>query len=174
MLHSPVPRTALSAIRAAGADFAATTGPDGVALFETPADLIRFQPSPFGYTTTETVGNLIVTAPDGRTAVVPAIAHYVPEARVVPLVLRRDMTAGEVETLAAVLAPLLDRRTLVVAAVDFSHYLSAEEARQRDRETLSALDSLDSSGILSFGDDHLDSPASLAALPTISDGGLSA
>ncbi|TET95262.1 MAG: hypothetical protein E3J29_07185, partial [Dehalococcoidia bacterium] len=62
---------ASASVRAPGTDLSATTGPDGVAFFETPADLVRLQPSPFGYTTTETVGNLIVTAPDGRTAVVP-------------------------------------------------------------------------------------------------------
>lgn len=35
----------------AGADFATTTGPDGIALFETAADLIRLQPGPFDYAT---------------------------------------------------------------------------------------------------------------------------
>jgi hypothetical protein len=58
-------------VRVVGNDFSTTTGSDGVAFFDTPADLIHLQPSPFGYSTTETVGNLIVTAPDGRTAVVP-------------------------------------------------------------------------------------------------------
>ncbi len=60
-----------ASVRALGTDFSTTTGPDGVAFFETPDDLIRLQTSPFGYTTTETVGNLIVTAADGRSAVVP-------------------------------------------------------------------------------------------------------
>jgi hypothetical protein len=54
-----------------GNNFSTTTGPDGVAFFDTPADLINLQPSPFGYSTTQTVGNLKVTASDGRTAVVP-------------------------------------------------------------------------------------------------------
>ena len=58
-------------VRLVGNDFSATTGPDGIAFFDTPADLIHLQPSPFGYSTSETVGNLIVTAPDGRTTVVP-------------------------------------------------------------------------------------------------------
>jgi len=69
-----------------------------------------------------------------------------------------------VKTLAAALVPLLDGETAIIAAVDFSHYLSAQQARQRDRETLEALQSLDSSRILSFGDEHLDSPPSIAAL----------
>jgi hypothetical protein len=40
-----------ASVRPAGADFATTTGPDGVALFETLADLIRLPPGPFDYTT---------------------------------------------------------------------------------------------------------------------------
>ncbi len=106
----------------------------------------------------------VLTYEHSVAGIVPAIAYYLPEARLVPLALRRDMTAGEVQRLAAALASLLDSRTVLVAAVDFSHYLSAEEAGRRDRETLAALDSLDSSRILSFGDDHLDSPPSIAAL----------
>jgi len=106
----------------------------------------------------------VLTYEHSVAGIVPAIAYYLPEARLVPLALRRDMTPGEVQRLAAALAPLLDSRTALIAAVDFSHYLSAEEAGQRDGETLAALDSLDSSRILSFGDDHLDSPPSIAVL----------
>jgi AmmeMemoRadiSam system protein B len=96
--------------------------------------------------------------------IVPAIAYYLPEARVVPLALRRDVTASEAERLAAALAPLLDGATAVVATVDFSHYLPVDQARLRDIETLAALRSLDSPRVLSFGDEHLDSPASIALL----------
>ena len=106
----------------------------------------------------------VLTYEHSIAGIVPAIAYYLPEARVVPLALRHDVTAAEVERLAAALAPLLDSHTAIVAAVDFSHYLSAEQARQRDGETLAALHSLDSSRILSFDDEHLDSPASIAVL----------
>lgn len=49
----------------------AASGADGVALFDTPEGLVQLQQSYYGYTTTSTSGNLIVTAPDGRIAVVP-------------------------------------------------------------------------------------------------------
>jgi len=106
----------------------------------------------------------VLTYEHAVAGIVPAIAYYLPEARVVPLVLRSDLTPTEVEALAAALAPLLDDETALIAAVDFSHYLSAQEARQNDRETLEALQSLDSSRILSFGNEHVDSPASIAAV----------
>ncbi len=106
----------------------------------------------------------VLTYEHSIAGIVPAIAYYLPDAQVVPLALRHDITAAEVKRLAAVLAPLLDSRTTLVAAVDFSHYLSAAEARQRDTETVTVLHSLDSSRILSFGDEHLDSPAAIAVL----------
>jgi len=106
----------------------------------------------------------VLTYEHAVAGIVPAIAYFLPEARVVPLVLRSNLTSTEVETLAAALAPLLDGETALIAAVDFSHYLSAQQARQSDRETLEALQSLDSSRILSFSDEHLDSPASIAVL----------
>jgi len=106
----------------------------------------------------------VLTYEHAVAGMVPAIAYLLPEARVVPLVLRSDLTSTEVETLAAALAPLLDGETALVAAVDFSHHLPAQQARQSDRETLEALQSLDSSRILSFSNEHLDSPASIAAV----------
>jgi AmmeMemoRadiSam system protein B len=106
----------------------------------------------------------VLTYEHSISGVMPAIARYLPGARVLPLALRHDLPAAEIERLAAALAPLLDSRTAIVAAVDFSHYLSAGEAARRDRETLAALEALDSTRILSFGDEHLDSPAAVAVL----------
>jgi AmmeMemoRadiSam system protein B len=106
----------------------------------------------------------VLTYEHSVAGIVPAIAYYLPDVRVVPLVLRSDVTPAEVETLATALAPLLDEETALIAAVDFSHYLSAHQARQNDRETLEALRSLDSSRILSFSNEHLDSPASIAVV----------
>jgi AmmeMemoRadiSam system protein B len=126
--------------------------PDGEAIRRLTSDgIARSEPS-------------VLTYEHAIAGIVPAVAYFLPDARVVPLALRSDLTSTEVETLAAALAPLLDGETALIAAVDFSHYLSAQQARQNDRETLEALQSLDYPRILSFGDEHLDSPASIAAL----------
>jgi len=90
--------------------------------------------------------------------IVPAIAYYLPDAEVVPVILRGDLDLGHVRTLARMLVPLLNDHTIVVASVDFSHYLSAPEARTRDAETLAAMKAMDSQRILAFGNEHLDSP----------------
>jgi hypothetical protein len=58
-------------VHGVGATLDVTTSADGVAFFETPDDLVQLKPSQFGYSSASVVGNLVVEAPDGRTAVVP-------------------------------------------------------------------------------------------------------
>jgi hypothetical protein len=94
--------------------------------------------------------------------IVHAIKYYMPSAEVVPLVLRHDTTLGEVRDLAAALAQLTDEHIAVIASVDFSHYLSAPVAEANDQGTIAALEDLDTQTIMSYGDDHLDSPPSIA------------
>ena len=72
--------------------------------------------------------------------------------------------ASEVRRLADALAPLMDDGTVLVAAVDFSHGLPASDARQRDSETLALLRTSDWAPLLRWGNEHLDSPASVAVL----------
>lgn len=55
----------------AGAKALASTDGDGVASFATPPGMLRLEPDELGETTGSAVGNLVVTARDGRTAVVP-------------------------------------------------------------------------------------------------------
>lgn len=106
----------------------------------------------------------VLTYEHSVAGIIPAVARYLPEAQVVPLILRNDLTPAEVRRLAEEVASLVDDRTAIVAAVDFSHYLSVVEAGRRDRETLGALQSMDSARVLSYGDEHLDSPAAIAAV----------
>ncbi len=96
--------------------------------------------------------------------IVPALSYYLPGATVVPLALQRSVSLSESRQLAEALVALMDDRTVLVAAEDFSHYLPAGQAQDRNAETLRALQSLDSPTILSYGDEHLDSPASIATL----------
>jgi AmmeMemoRadiSam system protein B len=76
--------------------------------------------------------------------------------------MRHEMTYSEVMDLAAAVAALMDDHTAVVAAVDFSHYLPAPDAEANDRETIATLENFDAQAIMRFGDDHLDSPPSIA------------
>jgi AmmeMemoRadiSam system protein B len=163
---------------AASGDFTRVilVGPDHVGAGSSPVSTSTFAWStPYGQLEpdTATINELIrqgLVKPDpdvlghehSVAGIVHAIKYYIPAARVVPLVMRHDMTYSEVRDLAAALAALIDDHTAVVAAVDFSHYLSAPDAEANDRETLAALEDFDSQAIMRFGDDHLDSPPSIA------------
>jgi AmmeMemoRadiSam system protein B len=109
----------------------------------------------------------VLTYEHSVAGIVPAVRRYLPQAKVVPLVLRGGLSAADVQMLAAALAPLLGDGTVVVAAVDFSHGLPAPVAHQRDGETLSVLRGPDWSPLLRWGNEHVDSPASVAVLMEI-------
>lgn len=163
---------------AASGDFTRVilVGPDHVGAGSAPVSTSTFAWStPYGQLEpdTATINQLIqlgLAKPDpdvlghehSVAGIVHAIKYYLPAAKVVPLVLRHDMTQSEVTNLAAALAPLMDDHTAVIAAVDFSHYLSAPDAEAKDKETIAALENFDSQAIMRFGDDHLDSPPSIA------------
>jgi AmmeMemoRadiSam system protein B len=106
----------------------------------------------------------VLTYEHSVAGIVPAVRHYLPGAKVVPLILRGGLSAEDIERLSTALAPLLDEGTVVVAAVDFSHGLPAPAARQRDSETLALLRASDWAPLLRWGNEHLDSPASVAVL----------
>jgi len=106
----------------------------------------------------------VLTYEHSVAGVVPAVRRYLPEAKVVPLILRGGLSAQDVERLATALTPLMDDGTAVVAAVDFSHGLPASVAHQRDSETLAHLRTSGWAPLLRWGNEHLDSPASVAVL----------
>lgn len=94
----------------------------------------------------------------------PALAAQLPGVRVVPLAVS-GLGLADARRLAGALAPLAATPgTAVVASVDFSHYLRPEEARLRNGETLAVLRSLDAPAVIRLGNDHLDSPGSIAVL----------
>lgn len=54
-----------------GTDVSGQTGSDGTMTLDTPDQSVRSRPINSGYSSTEVRGNLLVTAPDGRVAIVP-------------------------------------------------------------------------------------------------------
>ncbi|MGP8050323.1 MAG: AmmeMemoRadiSam system protein B [Desulfobaccales bacterium] len=94
----------------------------------------------------------------GVQVLLPFIAHYCPSALIVPIAIRNSSQPADWDSLARTLAPLLTPETLLVQSTDFSHYLSAPEARRRDQETLRVLSGGDPREVLSLRQpDHIDS-----------------
>ena len=95
-------------------------------------------------------------------SLVPFVRHYLPEARIIPIILHHGVTLSEVDKLLTGLNPYLDEKTVLVASVDFSHYLTRREAEAKDSQTLIHMRNFDYGALFRLGDDHLDSPACLA------------
>ncbi len=96
----------------------------------------------------------------------PFIRHYLPQAKVVPVIVQGNVSLTEIEKLLEALEPYLDEygeKAVLLASVDFSHYLTRTEAQLKDQETLAVMRRFDYLTLFRMGDDHLDSPASLAA-----------
>jgi AmmeMemoRadiSam system protein B len=96
--------------------------------------------------------------------IMPFIKYYLPETKVVPLILHHSLTLDEAISLGDILAGLADEDIIILASVDFSHYLTADEAEKKDRETISALKTWNLGRIFDMGDDYLDSPPAIGVL----------
>lgn len=97
-------------------------------------------------------------------AIMPYLKYYLPQARVLPLLLSGHTTERELDVLAASLHEWQQPKTVIVAAVDFSHYLSSAEAKQKDKETWHVITSYDYGNLMQLTNKNLDSPASIALL----------
>jgi MEMO1 family protein len=105
----------------------------------------------------------VLTYEHSVAGIVPALRYALPDATIVPLIIKRTATGDEVARIAAALAPLLaDEGTVIVASVDFSHGLRREVAEARNAETRAILERMAATELLGLSNEHLDSPASIA------------
>jgi AmmeMemoRadiSam system protein B len=97
---------------------------------------------------------------------IPFIAHYLPGVRVVPIVMSAFSSQEQITALVTALKPLVGEDTVVVASVDFSHYLDRATAEKMDAETKELLEKKNYGKILSLANNanHMDSPTSIVTL----------
>lgn len=95
--------------------------------------------------------------------VIPFIQAYFPEATVVPFAISSDISQSELNDFIRTLKPFIDEETFVVASVDFSHYLSSDNATARDGVMRRLIEERAYDTIRGLQSDFLDSPASLIA-----------
>ncbi|MCK9378816.1 MAG: AmmeMemoRadiSam system protein B [Candidatus Moranbacteria bacterium] len=97
--------------------------------------------------------------------ILPFVKYYLPEVEIVPLILSKKMTEKDVDTLSAKLKNFSEVDDVVfVASVDFSHNLTNFEAKEMDNESLETIQDRNYVKLFSFGNEHMDSPASIALL----------
>lgn len=91
-------------------------------------------------------------------AVVPFIAHHLPKAKLVPIVLRRETNPLQLDDLVAELLRVLPEDAIVIASVDFSHHLNRMGANFHDAASYSAIKSFDLERIFNL---EIDSPPTI-------------
>ncbi|MFA5994230.1 MAG: AmmeMemoRadiSam system protein B [Parcubacteria group bacterium] len=107
----------------------------------------------------------IISLDHSMTAILPFIKYYLPDVKVAPLILSRKVDVQEIGTLAEALKKYLQtNKAVLVASVDFSHYLTNIEAKQKNEESLVAIEKRSYGEIFNFGNDHMDSPSSISLL----------
>lgn len=94
----------------------------------------------------------------------PFVKRYLPQAKIVPLILKRNLSEAEAEMLSNGLSRILSEETILVSSVDFSHYLTEAEADKNDEVTLELMRKHDYQRILTLSNDYLDSPPVIVVL----------
>jgi AmmeMemoRadiSam system protein B len=96
--------------------------------------------------------------------IIPFVKYYLPDTKVVPLLLSENMNEEDIRALSNSLSKYLNKDTIIVAAVDFSHYLTSLQAQEKNKVTLEAMQNFDYKQIISFKSDYLDSSSSIVTL----------
>lgn len=96
--------------------------------------------------------------------IMPFVKHYLPNTQVVPILLSSYISQQEADILASNLKGHIDKDTVVIAAVDFSHYLTNQQAQNKDKVSLEVIKNFDYRQLFSLNNDYLDSPPSIATL----------
>lgn len=97
--------------------------------------------------------------------ITPYVKYYLPNAKLAPIILKRSQNSQDLENLSDKLANYIkDPNTILIAAVDFSHYQTSNEAKERNKQTLKAIEDFDYPSLMSFDNSNCDSPPSIVVL----------
>jgi MEMO1 family protein len=89
------------------------------------------------------------------------IKYYLPEAKIVPIILKRGVDRKNLDKLSEKLNEILPENSVVLASVDFSHHLNKIASEFHDKASIAAIQNFDWERI--YGSE-IDSPASIYAL----------
>lgn len=96
--------------------------------------------------------------------IVPFLAYYSPKVEIFPLIVSSKTEETEMVDLAESLSEIVDDETLIVVSVDFSHYLTSDEAERNDVISRRVMLERDYDKLLTLDSDFVDSPKSLFIL----------
>ena len=108
------------------------------------------------------LNNATVQNDHSASNMVPYIQHYLHGAKVAPLLLSNRITLDMSKKLAEKLYKISrNKKVLVLCSIDFSHYLTAYQATQKDSITRTAIKNFDIPRISVMGNSYLDCPPAL-------------
>lgn len=91
------------------------------------------------------------------------IRHYFKDVPVVSVMINETRDYKDIEVFRDNLAQLTqDKNVLIIGSIDFSHYLTLEQANKNDEKTLIALRTNDSRTLIDKSNDFIDSPSTYA------------
>lgn len=111
-----------------------------------------------------TVDEEILPNDHSLSALMPFIKYYMPNVKVVPILLSKRFSKEKSDVFADNLRKLMKENIVVVASVDFSHYLTSSQAKEKDEISLEIMKNFDYRRLYSLSNDYLDSPPSIGIL----------
>jgi AmmeMemoRadiSam system protein B len=104
-------------------------------------------------------------------SLVPYIKYYLPDVKIVPILLHGNYgLKNSIELGNRINGIISKKKSLVIASVDFSHYLTPQKADLMDEVTLRALKERDLEVISKMTNDNMDSPPSIMTFLTVMKG----
>ncbi len=88
----------------------------------------------------------------------PYIAEWFPGVPIVPVIAKSGADQDDARAFERQLEALLPPDALVIASIDFSHYLNQEDTAAMDAETMKLIDNRDYDHLATLHSDHLDTP----------------
>ncbi|HQM16190.1 MAG TPA: AmmeMemoRadiSam system protein B [Candidatus Woesebacteria bacterium] len=105
-----------------------------------------------------------VSSDHSITSLMPFLEYYLPDTKVVPLLISGLMDQSQINKLANHLAKVVNEDVVLIAAVDFSHNLIGDQARQKDQITYHLMMTRQYDQLRNLNNQYLDSPSSIIAL----------
>ena len=95
---------------------------------------------------------------------IPLLAQINPKAQILPIICRHSLTQEEGAKIFSALAPLLNEKALIIASIDFSHHLSAQEAADHNEQITKLIIAGKSKQIAKLDSSFLDAPGIMASV----------
>lgn len=97
-------------------------------------------------------------------SLIPYVYDAFPNAQIVPILIHGNMTRKECKSLANFLSDAaLQKPSLILASIDFSHGLSSHEAMEKNKSMQKIIESRDYETLFGLDNTYLDAPPTLAA-----------